>query len=293
MKMKFRETPFYITFLAPSFILYSVIMIFPIILSAGYGFHSWNAIGAKVFIGLDNYREILIDPDYWVTFKNTTVLIFASLLFQLPIAFVISYLLYGLGERSAFYRTVFFFPVVISPVAIGTLFALFYNGELGPLNDFMEMLVGIGGRKNWLSDPKLVLGSVITPDIWRYIGYYIVIFYAGLQGIPKSLFESALIDGANKRIMLFKIVVPLMVHAIQIAIILSITGCLKSFALPLALTDGGPGVRSTYLSLYMFKTAFSYHHFGYGSAITITILIYALGLTLILKKLFLLKSVDN
>lgn len=284
--MKFKETPFCITFLAPAFILYSVLLILPVVLSAGYGFYSWNAIGAKLFIGFENYKEILIDTDYWVTFKNTAVLIFSSLIFQLPIAFLISYLLIGLGKKSEFYRTIFFFPVVISPIAIGILFSLFYNGELGPLNDLIELIMGPDGRRNWLSDPNLVLGSVIAPDIWRYIGYYIVIFYAGMQGIPRSLFESAVIDGANKIIVLFKIVIPQMVHVIQIAVILSITGCLKSFALPLALTDGGPGVRSSYLSLYMFKTAFSHHHFGYGSAITLTILIYALGLTVILRKLF-------
>ncbi|MBF9016902.1 MULTISPECIES: carbohydrate ABC transporter permease [unclassified Oceanispirochaeta] len=284
--MKHHDTPFCLAFLAPAFLLYSVLMILPIFLSAGYGFFSWNAIGAKTFVGLQNYRELLSDPDYWITFKNTAVLIAASLIFQLPIAFLVSFILHGMGKKSEIYRTIYFFPVVISPIAIGTLFALLYNGELGPLNSLLELLMGPEGRRNWLSDSDLVLGSVIAPDVWRYIGYYIVIFYAGLQGIPSSLYESALIDGASKKTVFFRIIIPLLTHVIQICFILSVTGCLKSFALPLALTDGGPGVRSSYLSLYMFKTAFSHHRFGYGSAVTMTILIYALGLTAILKRAF-------
>lgn len=284
--MKRHEIPYCLSFLAPAFLLYSLLMILPILLSAGYGFYSWNAIGMKSFIGLQNYRELIADPDYWMTFRNTAMLIASSLIFQLPIAFFLSFLLYRMGRRSELFRTVYFFPVVISPIAIGTLFALFYNGELGPLNDLLEFIMGPRGRRNWLSDPDLVLGAVIAPDIWRYIGYYIVIFYAGLQGIPESLQESAVIDGASGRTILFRIIIPLLVHVIQICFVLSVTGCLKSFALPLALTDGGPGVRSSYLSLYMFKTAFTHHRFGYGSAVTITILIYALVLTWIVKRIF-------
>ena len=290
--MRANEKPYCLAFLTPAFILYSGLMIFPIILSAGYGFYSWNAIGVKTFIGFQNYSELMKDSGYWQTFNNTVVLIGASLVFQIPVAFFVSYLLNGIGKRSEVLRTIYFFPVIISPIAIGTMFALLYNGELGLLNELMEAVFGPEGRQNWVSDPDLVLGAVIAPDIWRYIGYYIVIFYAGLQGIPRALYESALIDGASGKIIFFRIIVPLLSNVIQICFILSVTGCLKSFALPLALTDGGPGVRSSYISLYMFKTAFSHHRFGYGSAVTMTILIYALGLTAILKKIFPQESIE-
>ena len=289
--MKKYEIPFICSFLAPAIILYSLLMIIPIFLSGTYSFQSWSA-GEFRFLGMENFKELLIDPDYWKTFFNTFTLIGASLIFQLPIAFFISFLLYRIGRKSEMFRTLYFFPVIISPIAIGTLFSLLYNGELGPVNDFLEFIFGPNGRRNWLSDPDLVLGAVIAPDVWRYIGYYIVIFYAGLQGIPKSYFESARIDGASDRSILFRIIIPLLTNVIQICIILSVTGCLKSFALPLALTDGGPGVRSSYLSLYMFKTAFSHHRFGYGSAVTMTILVYAFGLTFLLRRLFPQRNVE-
>lgn len=281
--MKKYEVTISALFLSPSLILYTSLIIIPIALSVGYGFFSWNAVGIRVFTGIRNFRELTGDSDYWVTFKNTGLLIGASLVFQLPIALLVSYLLHGLREKAEILKTIYFFPVIISPIAIGTMFSLLYNGELGPLNGIAEFLFGPEARRNWVSDPKLVLGAVIAPDIWRFIGYYIVIFYAGLQSIPRSLYESAVVDGASRAVIFFRIVIPSLINVTRICFILSVTGCLKSFALPLALTDGGPGVRSSYLSLYMFKTAFSHHRLGYASAVTTTILFYALGLTAILK----------
>lgn len=282
--MKNDKRRFSVLFMSPGFILYTMFVFIPICLSVYYSLTDWKIMGGCNFIALENYKELLGDTAYWQSFRNTLLVITASLLIQLPVALALAYILFLKRRCVDIYRVAFFLPVVISPIAIGSMFSLFYNGELGPINNFFEMIHLSALKQRWLSDPDIVLSAVILPDIWRYIGYYVILFLSGLSGIPKALFESAMIDGAGRVRTFFSIILPQLRSVFVVTVVLIVTGCLKSFEFPLALTDGGPGYASSYISLYMFKTAFTYQKFGYGSAITITILIYALVVTFFVKK---------
>ncbi len=282
--MKSRTRGFSILFLSPGFLLYTMFVFIPICLSMYYSLTDWNIMGGRQFIFLDNYKNLMTDRAYWQSFQNTLAVIGSSLFIQLPLSLALAYLLFIKKDNISIYRVAYFIPVVISPIAIGTMFSLFYNGELGPINAFLDVINLPGLKQRWLSDPNIVLAAVIIPDIWRYIGYYIILFLSGLSGIPKSLVESAMIDGAGRSRTFFSIILPQLRPVFVVAVVLMVTGSLKSFEFPLALTDGGPGHLSSYLSLYMFKTAFKYQKFGYGSAVTITILIYALVFTVLIKK---------
>jgi raffinose/stachyose/melibiose transport system permease protein len=275
---------FYYSFLLPGLLLYIVFFALPVVLSAGISLSDWSGIGSIHFVGLKNFFVLFSDSGYLTSLKNTAILILYGLVLQIPIALVLAYLLFSITRGMRVYRAVLFFPVVIAPIAIATMFRIFYNGEFGPLNELLSLIHLPQLQRNWLSDRQIVLHSVILPEIWRFIGLHVVILLAALQGIPHSVIESARIDGASRRAIFFRIVLPMIKHIILISVVLCITGSLKSFEFPLILTDGGPGDSSTYLGLYMFRNAFLYQKLGYGSAITITILVYALLLSLAARR---------
>ena len=165
------------------------------------------------------------------------------------------------------------------------MFSLFYNSEIGVFNRILEMM-GLGRfQTNWLSNTKTLLYAVMAPQVWQYIGLYVTIFLGALQSVPEELVESAEIDGAGKIRTFFYVVLPQITDFTNICIILCVTGSLKAFEHSWIMTGGGPGVRSAYLGVYMYKTAFVNSDFGTGSAITMTIVALSLVITVLLKSI--------
>ncbi|RXZ82326.1 sugar ABC transporter permease [Paenibacillaceae bacterium] len=283
--MKKGAVIFSTCFIAPALLIYTLFVMIPTLASAYYSLTEWNGIGAKIFVGLDNYIELFQDADYLITFKNTMLLVFYSLIFQVPVGLLMAYLLFRGLKGFKFFRTVYFLPVVIAPIAIGLMFSLFYNSEFGLFNQILES-IGLGAwQKSWLSDMDVLLYAVMAPQVWQYIGLYIVIFLAALQSVPEEVLESAQMDGAGPFRTFFMIVVPMIWEVVFICIVLSLTGSLKSFDHSWIMTMGGPGVRSAYLGVYMYKTAFINSSFGLGSAISVTIVGVSLLFTVLFKKI--------
>lgn len=277
------RTLFSILFSAPAFIMFAMFMVFPVIFSGYLSLTKWNGAGIPEFIRFDNFIKLFKNVNYWRTVKNTGILMLLSLLIKIPFGFLLAYLMLKVKKGFRYYRTMFFIPVVIAPVAIGLMFTLIYNSEMGILNGFLDFL-GLGSlRQNWLSNTKIVIYSVSLPQVWQYIGTFFIIFLAAMLSIPKEIFENAELEGAKPLRVMFSIIIPMIWRVVEIAIVLAITGSLKEFEHPWVMTEGGPGWASSYISLYMFKQAFQSHLFGYASSVTITILSYALGLTLLLR----------
>lgn len=279
-----RETlMFAAAFLAPVLLLYTLLVIFPMCSSFAYSVTKWNGIGEKQLIGLEHFRSLLASTDYWRTFSNTLKLVGITLIVQVPGGLLIAYLLHHKTRFFKLYRTLYFLPVVIAPVAIGLMFSLFYNSEVGIFNQLLDA-VGLGAcKRRWLSDPQVVVYSVIAPQAWQYIGMYITIFLAALQGVPEELMESAQIDGANSAQSFWHIMLPQIRSFVVICLILCITGAFKSFEHPWVMTSGGPGVWSSYLGVYMYRTAFVDFDFGKASAISVTIVALSLCSTAVIK----------
>lgn len=277
---------FYLAWLTPAFAVYTLFMIYPVALSAGYSLTQWNGIAAMRYIGLDNYAELWSDPDYWKVVRNTAELIGYSLVFQVFVGLLLAYGLSAVIRGFRFYRSVFFIPVIMSPVAIGMMFSLFYNSETGPLNQLLDAVGLSSWKRQWLSDVHIVLKAVMAPQIWQFIGLYVVIFLAAIQQLPEEHRESARIDGAGPIRLFVRIVLPGIAGVLQVCIVLAVTGSLKSFDHAWAITSGGPGNASSFIALQMFKTAFINNEIGYGSAMTVTILIYAVVLTQVIRKWF-------
>lgn len=282
---KYRKAPICIGFLAPVFILYTIFLFIPLVQTGYYSLTKWNGVTDKIFIGLGNFKELFGSGDYWMTFQNTIKLVVITLMIQVPVGLLLAYLLYMKTKGMKVFRTIYFLPVVIAPVAISLMFSLFYNSEIGVFNRILEM-IGLGRfQTNWLSNIHTLLYAVMAPQVWQYIGLYVTIFLGALQSIPEELVESAEIDGANRIQIFSRIILPEITGFTNICIILCVTGSLKAFEHSWIMTGGGPGVRSAYLGVYMYKTAFVNSDFGLGSAITMTIVLLSLVITLLFNKL--------
>lgn len=283
--MKRKWSLFSIAFLSPAFILYTLFIIVPVLYSIYYSFTRWNLGQKPILIWFDNYIQLFGDPTYWQVVGNTLTLAFFTIVFQISLGLIFAYLLFLTIRGFKFFRTVYFVPVVVAPITIGIMFSLFYNGDLGPINKFLIAIGMPNLAHNWLSDTKIVLYSVIAPQVWQYIGLFTVILLAGMQSISNEVFDSAKIDGASSLRILTSIVIPLLSEFLGICFILAVTGSLKSFDTPWALTKGGPGVASSYIATLMYKSAFMKYQFGYASAITVTIMVYAITFTVVFKKI--------
>lgn len=275
------------SFLAPTLILVVTYIYYPIFNTFQYSFFNWDGMTAATmrYIGFQNYRQLMADPIFWGALKNNLLLVAFSLLVELPLAFGVAYILKNLSRRWAgFFRGVYFIPSVLSLTVVSLLWTMIYNYQWGLLNKGLG-LVGLGFlQKGWLGDPKFAMFAVFFVVIWIYVGYYMVIYMAGLNAIPNEIYEAATIDGANSWQSLFHIAIPLMRPMIQATVLMSIIGSFKYFDLVFIMTQGGPFRSTELLATYMYERAFAARKMGYGATIAIMILVVAMVATLIQNR---------
>ena len=270
-------------FLLPAFIVYSIIVMIPILVSIYYSALEWNGIGKKTFVGLSNYIKLLGDGVFRQAFWNNIIYIIIVMVLQLGFGFIIAVLLTYLKKGRGFIQTVYYIPSVITVIAISQLFTGFYSYEpLGLFNIFRK-LFGMEPIA-FLSEYKTVLPAVASVEGWQYIGIYMIIFYSALVSVSPDILEAARIDGASELQILVKIRIPAIANVIMLSCILSLVGALRGFAAHMNMTKGGPNHRSEILATYMYKKAFTSRDYGYGSAIAVIIVILSiLGVLLISK----------
>ena len=223
------------------------------------------------FIGIDNYRIMLTDPDLRIAIWNSLKMMFLTIIFQVGIAFILAVLVSNIRKMQQFFRTVYFFPVVISATAIGLIFKLFYNYNGGMLNQILETF----GQEpvNWLK-PTLAFIMVAIPTLWSYVGFYFVIILTGLSDIPDEIYEVASIDGCSKFKQVFYITIPMLRGVICTCVVLAVTGALKVFDLPWVLVPNGAPLGLThFLGTYMYQSTFGMNNYDYGSALAVLIVI--------------------
>lgn len=278
---------FSISFHLPSFILYTVFLILPMFASLYFSVLKWDGITTAKFVGVKNFVDLFTNDRYFIkVILNTVKSMAAGVCIQLPLALVLAYLVYRTTRGFHFFQSVYFVPVVISATVIGLMFSLFFNPSFGPVNAFFEAVGLKGWIKNWLTDPGVVLFSVIMPGIWQYIGYHFIILLAGMQSIPREIIEGAYIDGANSTDIFFHIVIPNIKGMIQVCLVICLTGAIKTFDIPYLMTQGGPGAESTFLSIYMYKEAFVDSSIGRGTAVAVCMLVLALAVTFLVNGVF-------
>jgi multiple sugar transport system permease protein len=267
-------------FILPSFIGFLIFSLIPVIFAISVSFTKWNSIQTPIFIGFKNFFMMFRDSSFIVTLTNTLLFTFGALPFTIAIALIFAVMLNeGIKGKSVF-RAMFFFPNIASVVAIAITWQLLFHPGAGPVNSFL-MSLGMESPPRWLSSRDTAMFSVIMVYVWMKSGYYMVMFLAGLQTIPESLYESALMDGANPVQRFLKITIPMLSPTFFLVIIFFIIDSFKVFSLIYVMTDGGPGRATSVLVYYVFDQAFRQSKFGYASAMSIVLFVILLIITVI------------
>lgn len=288
MSMKARRQWFIALCLLPGLLLFGCFKVYPTIQVFYKSLFMWTGIGdAPRFIGLQNFTEMFQDDVFLLAIKNTGFLMLIVPIITLSIALMNATILTRskLRER-ALYRTVFFFPSILSFVVIAILWSFIYHPTIGFLNSGLE-LIGLGEyAMAWLGDQRTVLWALAVTLVWQAAGYYMVMYMAGIDGISPELYEAAGMDGANSLQQFFYITVPMLWEIVRITIVFSINGVLTiSFVIVSVMTAGGPDRHSEVAMTYLYGQAFTNSNFGYAMAIGVFIFVVSLLLALLSNKL--------
>jgi raffinose/stachyose/melibiose transport system permease protein len=275
-------------FVLPAFILFVLIGFVPIVQSVIYSLQDWDGIHAPVFAALQSYIDMLTSDSFGVQFGNAVLnslyLAALSVFVQLPVAFVLALVLANGVKGEKVYRTIFFIPVVISASAIGVMFLRILNADFGVLNGVLDAMGLSNLKHDWLSDPATALASIFIPALWQWIGYYMLLLYAAIKGIPDELYEAAKIDGASPLRTVFSIVIPLIRPVLRICVVFAVIGSLKFFDLTYVMTAGSASPATDVPSTVMYTTIFVRHLFGYGSAMAVFLVAECLVFYLVLQN---------
>ena len=251
--------------LTPNIIGFFMFMLFPIVFTFAISFTSYDMLRPPRFVGFDNYIRLVRDPIIWQVTRNTIV----YTIITVPIGMVLSLLLaVFLDQKIAlrrFYRAAFFLPTITSMVVVSIVWQWIYNPEFGILNYFLS-LFGIPGQP-WLISSSTALVSLAIVGIWRGMGYNMIIFLSGLQGISTSYYEASELDGANKIQQFFYITLPMLAPTTFFIFVMSIIGSFQVFDQVMLMTGGGPGRSTSVLVHYLYQNAFQYFRLGYAAAI--------------------------
>ncbi|MGX7133442.1 carbohydrate ABC transporter permease [Enterococcus songbeiensis] len=278
----FQNKKFPYLMIFPVVLLFLAFTLYPIIYSFILSFQSMVA-GKYQFVGFNNYQKILGDKTFWLSLKNTLIILVVQVPIMLFLALILANALNSkLIKLKAIYRVGFYLPAVTSLVATSLLFSILLQKN-GLING---LLAGINIEPiPWLSDAVWAKISIIITVTWRWTGYNMVIYLAALQNISEELYEAASIDGANKIRQFFSITVPQLRPVILFTTIFSTIGTLQLFDEPFNLTQGGPANATKTLGLYIYETGFNFSRFGYASALSYVVVMIVIVLSLIQSKL--------
>jgi multiple sugar transport system permease protein len=260
-------------FLSPFFVLFAVFMAYPIANALWLSFHEWTGLGAMAWVGWDNYGEVLRDASFHHAAVNTAWYAAASLFVICPLALLLALALNSRRVRAAdVLRTGYFIPVVLSPVVITLMFTLIFDQEFGLMNAGLRGLLGMRPI-NWLGTPEWARVVIIVILVWRWTGYIMIYFLAGLQNIPRELYEAAQLDGAGSWRLFWNITLPLLRPVTAFVAVVVLIGSSQVFEEPYILTNGGPGEATLSIANYVQREGFERLNFGYAA--TASFLLFA------------------
>ena len=265
--------------LGPALIIYAVFALYPMIDVVGLSFQKWNGLDPnKQFVGVNNYVDIFTkDPVFWGAFRNTVIWTVMSVVFPPIIG-----LLLALGLNQPIFgrntlRAVYYLPVIIAPIAVATMWRWMYDPFFGLFGQVLTSLGLQSWIQDWLGNRDLALYSAFVAHLWQSVGFSMVLFLAGLQGVNKTLVEAARIDGAGRWNVFRFVTMPALKTTITIVLVLSIISSLKAFDIVYGLTGGGPAQSTQMLALWAFTQSMQIFDFGRGSAISVVLLLITLA----------------
>ncbi len=288
MKKLYSNKLTIILFILPALLLFFLILVAPIFISGYYSFFDWNGFGTKTFIGLENYRELFTSNSigFVKAMGNALLLALLSVALQLPLALGLALLL-GKGRKGERgFLSIYFMPVLISTVVIGQLWLKIYNPSYGLLNVLLRSLGLDSLAKIWLGEKATALGAVFVPVLWQFVGYHMLLMFAGIKSVPLEYREAAMIDGAREGQVNRYIILPYIKPILKISTIFAVTGSLKSFDLIYVLTNGGPLHATEVPSTLMISMLFLRNRYGMGSTIALLLIILCFAFALIIGRIF-------
>jgi len=271
-------------FLGPTVLLLCTFLLWPVIDSFRLSFLDWNGLDkSPKNVGFANWIELIQDQYFLIGIRNGFILLTFSILIQTPIGLAIALLLYRAGNRFRFFKFAYFFPFLMSSVAVGVLFRQIFDPNFGLINSFLTQINLDKWALDWIGDPKIAIYSISLLVCWQFIPFYILLFLAALNGISREIEEAASIDGAKDWKMIMKIQLPLIKGSIITAITLMVIGSLKYFDLMWVMTGGGPVYSTSTMSTYLYQSAFKNYRVGYGATIASALFIIVFTIAMILN----------
>jgi len=274
-------------YLIPALVLFIVFVLYPIFYIFGASFTEWSGLGAREYIGLDNYKKLFTgDRAFNLAMRNAVYWTFLTIFPQMFIGFTLAYMLNSGIPLQNIFRAIFYMPAIISPVVVSIVWQRIYNPFGGLLSDIgfeygLDFLI-----KPYLSDPDIAIFSVIAINVWQWTGFSMLMYVAGLQTLSDEVIEAARVDGANVFQLISRVIWPMLRHVHLMLILLGVIGTLQTFALIFMLTKGGPNHSTQMLPNYIFQQAFELNRMGYASAIAVVLMVIALGSSLFQVKIF-------
>jgi len=290
-KWRAEEHRAYLTLVLPAILIYWAVMAFPTVFSVALSLTDYN--GGRLFssanpvhfAGLTHYVRMFSDPYFWISLKNNFYIIFVSVFGQIPLGFILAYILFRkLVKMPGFFQTMIYLPSIISTIVVGILWQSFFS-PYGPFSEFMQRFKP-GWENTLFINPRTAMLPVLFVVLWMYTGTYLIIFLANLQKIEPHIIEAARIDGASEGQVLKYVILPALSGVIVTSAILAISGSLQSFNLIFAMTAGNPARRTSVLSLYMYDNAFrGAPDYPLANAISTFMVVISFALILVTKAL--------
>jgi multiple sugar transport system permease protein/raffinose/stachyose/melibiose transport system permease protein len=265
----------YLSFVLPAFIIFISVIIFPLGFSIVLGFTQWKGYGEMKFIGLGNYIRMFSDPVFFIGLRNNIMIVLVSVFGQIPLGLLLAFMLYRkMVVKPNLFEVLIFLPITISSVIIAQL----WNRIFSPVGIFTALMRTVTGNRDYVltivEDKNLAILPIMFVLLWQHTSLFMVIFLANLQRIPNSLIEAARLEGAGEGGIFLRVVVPMMGYVIFINSVLAISGSFKSFDLVYSMTGGGPAHYTEVIAVYMYNTTFVHQNYGYGSSLSIIIIVF-------------------
>ncbi|HEX8631318.1 MAG TPA: sugar ABC transporter permease [Catenuloplanes sp.] len=279
-RLRWRNTIIGWSFILPNFIGFAALTLLPLLALGYVAFTDWNAFGVANWVGLENFQQIVSDTSFRVALFNTAYYTVLHIPLTLAASLGLALLLNQKLRGVAFFRTAAFFPYVTSIVAIAVVWNMLFSPEVGPFNQALRA-IGIDQPPGWTASADWSMPAVIIVGTWRDMGYYMLLFLAGLQTIPRELYEAARMDGADAWQRFRNVTIPgLRTTTFFVVVILTINS-FKIFDLILVMTDGGPGQSTLVLSQYIYQKGFVENQLGYASSISVVFFLICISVTLV------------
>lgn len=275
-------------FLLPALFLFIGVLIAPILMSAYYSLQNWNGLKEPIFIGFGNYVELFTSKllKFPNSLKNSLILAVFSVFIQLPFALWLALKLSKGIRGERFFISVYFMPVLISTVVIGQLWLKIYNPDYGILNNLLRAIGLESWTRPWLGDKSVAFGAAIIPTLWQYVGYHMLLMYAGIKGVPPELLEAGMLDGCTEGQLNRRIIIPYIRPILRVSVIFAVTGSLKSYDLIYVLTNGGPNHATEVPSVLMINQMFRANRYGLGSAIAVMLILLCFVFAILINLAF-------